>query len=911
MKIKHSVSLLVVVASLGCVCLAMMLVFALQQRQELTNKRDVLTKRARLADDYKQLEDQVGQWFLTCDLVLSNRETYMLDASAKQSLEVLSKLSYLAALLDGEARQRTERCAIYVQEISRNVALAGKAVGKQDRNELQRLTGEIDGLSEELLLTLEKVALDIQRSAAKVPEERAAIDSEEQRIYFVSALFFVMYLLVLFTVWRWTVITLVRPLERLTVASEQASKTGVMNWGESGGPFEVEALTASVRRFIQTLKTQEDELKASESQLRHLMEHAADIFLLHDSAGKIVRANHVAAQRLGYREDELSSRSMVEIDRDLDEAQLEQYSQSLKLGEGVTTEGTFHLKGGQTFEVEKSTAIISQEGAVLFLTVARDITERKRAELELRSAKDAAEAANKAKSDFLAVMSHEIRTPMNGILGTNELLLKTALTAKQKHYADICKQSTLKLLHIINEILDFSKIEANRLVLHIEEVDLISLIYDCVDLFSAETCKKNVELISLIPPALPRLYKADGKRLRQVLVNLLGNAVKFTEAGQIIVAVTILEETDTDLNLEISVRDTGIGIEESNLESIFDRFSQVDDSSTRRFEGTGLGLAISRRIIELMNGQMRVESQLGEGSKFSLTVRLPRGEGQEDSHNGLPGTVQLPKRVLIVDDSELYCQLLEGFLGHWEIDCLAVPSGEEALSALERSTESERPFDLALVDQQMPNMSGEQLIQSIQEKREWDSMALIMLQSNGELQEIPSNIEERLFSSLMKPIKQEPLLQELIAAFNAEEDLNAPEDDQGPLSSAEQEERPKHRVLLVEDNPSNQILASLMLKELSCEVEVAENGQIGVEKFQAGQYDLIFMDCRMPVLDGYQATERIRSLGGKGLDAVIVALTANARAEDRERCIDCGMNDFVAKPCTIAQLAEVIDTWCG
>lgn len=915
MKIKHTISTLVAVASLGVIVLVSVLLLGFNRRQQLEKEREVLATQEQLDQQYKLLEKQVGQWFLTCDLLLSNQETYMLDASAKQSLEVVAKLDYLGQFSTGEAGTRISNCQSSVREISNLIALAGKAIGRQENAELQKLTRTIDDRSEQLLLTLELVAKDVATGAKQVPAKRSALDAEDQRIIIASGLLILIFLMILLSVWRWAVVTLVRPVEALTIASEKASKSGHLEDADATGPEEVQALSGSIHRFVQTLKSQQEELLARETQFRHLMEHAADSFFLHEESGKITRVNKQAMQSLGYSEEELCQKSMQDFDCHKFRVDFHRLAETLEIGEGLTRESQYTDSSGRLFPVETSCSIISRDKNVLFLTVSRDITERKRVESELTDAKNAAEMASRAKSNFLAVMSHEIRTPMNGILGTSELLLQTSLNSVQQRYATIGKESTLKLLHLVNDILDFSKIEVGRLELTNSSFDFLQLMEDSLDLLSAEAATKNVELIVLYPPDMPRAFLGDMKRLRQVLVNLVGNGIKFTESGHVLIRVKKVEATVKSVSLEISVEDTGIGIDAVHLEHIFDRFSQIDDSSTRRFEGTGLGLAISRQLIQLMGGKLTVESELGKGSVFTIQLSLPLSEiNSEREMRTIQQSVKLPNRVLVVDDNEVNCQVLEGILGHWGIDVRCVRSGEAALVAIRQSFKESTPFDLALIDYHMPNMDGEKLVKRIRQNADWDSLPLIMLSSSDQSAELSARLAEQVHSQLLKPIKQDELLNEIIELSRKTDSRES--EKARPFGShseglREEVDEDKIKVLLVEDNVNNQEITTLMLGQLNCMVEIANNGREGVDKLIDGVYDLVFMDCRMPVLDGLGATREIRALKSEKSEVVVIALTANAGLADKEACLECGMNDFVSKPMSMIDLEEVLKAWCG
>ena len=717
-------------------------------------------------------------------------------------------------------------------------------------------------------------------------------------------------------------------LSRITDRLRAATSGDLVSRLDVSGDDEIGTLEQAVNDLLSVVRRQATQLASENAELKSrnidherveaelaferfllttLMRKSPDYIYFKDEQSRFIRISDALARYLGLDDpgDAIGKSDVDFFDREAAEQYLADEQRVMQTGQPVLDkeEAQAWPDGRPAWTTASKVPLRDDEGRVIgTFGISRDVTDRKLAELELEEAKESAESANRAKSDFLANMSHEIRTPMNAIIGITELLLDMQLSSSHREYLKMVLESGESLLTLLNEILDFSKIEAGKLDLDSSTFDLHESLGNTMKSLGLRAHTKGLELALHIAPDVPRHFVGDAARLRQIVINLIGNAVKFTDSGEVVLDVSLESSDARRSTLHLCVSDTGIGIPEEKQASVFAAFEQADRSTTRRYGGTGLGLAISSRLVDLMGGRIWVESQTGQGSRFHFTVVLEEGDG-DDAQSVDAATVS-DTNVLLVDDNATNRLILEEMLTNWGMKTTLAASAGEALALLHRAHHAGMPFRLMITDVNMPETDGFMLAEQVKQDVDLRETAIMMLTSGDRPGDVARCEQLGVAKYLLKPVKQSELFDAVAVTLGRKV---VKQDDERAKQAVESSGR-SLQILLAEDSVVNQKLAVGLLERAGHRVRIANDGREALAALEEQSFDLVLMDVQMPEMDGLEATAAIRSREAQtGGHVPIVAMTAHAVEGDRERCLDAGMDGYLAKPIRMADLYGAIE----
>ncbi|MGB7848087.1 MAG: response regulator [Candidatus Acidiferrum sp.] len=678
----------------------------------------------------------------------------------------------------------------------------------------------------------------------------------------------------------------------------------------------VQTRTEALQQEVDERMRAEEALSKERQVLRALIDNVPDFMYVKDTESRFVVANASIVRSLGVNSpDDLigktdfdfsppeAANALYKDEQNIMQSKLPLFNREEESGKNSSSNPIWLL-------TTKVPLLNNSGGVIGIVGVSRDITARKKTEVEWQRAKEAAEAANRAKSEFLANISHEIRTPMNGILGMTELVLDSKLDPEQREYLNLAKISADSLLSLINDILDYSKIEAGKLEIDVLDFHLGSCLGDTMKALSVRAHQKGLELAFEIEPDVPAALTGDPGRLRQIIVNIVGNAIKFTQQGEVILSVKKESQAENDLLLHFTVADTGIGIPLEKQAAVFEAFKQADGSMTRKYGGTGLGLTISSRLVELMGGRIWVESEVGSGSRFHFTARFALTKTSLQTVVPRDPSTLRDLDVLVVDDNSTNRHILVKMLDNWQMRPSAVDSGAKAIASLREAQGMGRKLSLILLDAQMPEMDGFALAESIKRNPEWKAATIMMLSSAGQRGDAMRCRELGIAAYLTKPVQQSELLEAILTALGTPSAGVRPP---APITRHSlRESQTQLRILLTEDNAVNQMVAVRLLEKYGHTVKLAENGKRALAMLEEQSFDALLMDIQMPEMNGWEATQAIREKEKTtGKHIPIIAMTAHAMKGDEERCLVAGMDAYLAKPIRTRDLFALLDRFGG
>jgi PAS domain S-box-containing protein len=678
---------------------------------------------------------------------------------------------------------------------------------------------------------------------------------------------------------------------------------------------QAEAGNEKLKKEILERARAEDALKTSEERLALVFQGSNDGLIDWNIATNEVFFSKRWKEMMGYTNEVANNiEGLASLYHPEDVVIVENLTKDYLLRRVPSFSAEYRLRckdGSYKWVLSRGQAIWDSNGSPIRMAGSQaDITERKRNEAELISAKEQADSANLAKSEFLANMSHEIRTPLNGVMGMTDLALGTELTPEQREYLETVKISADSLLIVINDILDFSKIEAGKVDLEMNDFNLRDSLEATLKTLALRGGEKGLELLCEVDPEVAEVVRGDPSRLRQIVVNLVGNAIKFTEKGEVALKAQVESEDGDDHILHFTVSDSGIGIPPEKQKLIFQPFVQADTSTTRKYGGTGLGLSISTRLVEIMGGKMWVESEVGRGTQFHFTLRLGRAQKTTEVGAIAPPETLQDVKVLVVDDNPTSRRILEGMLKRWEMRSTLVEGGEEALTQLSSALEAGEAYTLVLTDTHMPKMDGFALIERIRRRPELSTAAIMLLTSAGHRGDAARCQELGVAAYLLKPIRQSELRDAIARVLGAREEKNAiPLITRYSLQDTRDTTAVLH-VLVAEDNSVNQLLMTRLLQKRGHRVDIAANGREALAALEKKSYDLVLMDVQMPEMDGLEATAALREKEkGSGMHQPVIALTAHTMKGDEERGLAAGMDGYLSKPIRTQELDAILEIY--